>query len=147
MAASDIVEHADDDILIDGLAATGSILEYLLRLIQVNKRLLCPLDVDAVLCVAAELDHPLQEFLYLHQGVPLSVISLSVEGVISTSFLSSERFGSVSAMLSCCDASKFSVIIELFQNIMLLRVHHSLQRAGKAEYTDQLQRPFFGFVL
>lgn len=66
--------------------------------------------------------------------------------MISTSFLSSERLGSVSAMLSCCEASKFSVIIELFQNIMAARVH-SVQRVGKEEYGDQLQRPFFGFVL
>lgn len=47
--------------------------------------------------------------------VPLLVISLRVEGVISTSFLSSERLGSVSTALSCRDMSKFSVMPGLFQ--------------------------------
>lgn len=116
MAACDIVKHADDDVLINRLAAASRVLEYLLRLVEVDKRFLGSLDVDAFFGVAAELDHSLQEFLYLDQEVPLSVISLSVEGVISTSFFSSERLGSVSAMLSCCDASKFSVIKVLFQN-------------------------------
>ncbi len=52
-------------------------------------------------------------------NVPLLVISLRVEGVISTSFLSSERFGSVSTALSCRDMSKFSVMPGLFQNLLL----------------------------
>lgn len=79
------------------------------------------------------------------------MISFSVDGVISTSFFSYDRFGSVSAMLSCCDASKFSAIIELFQNIIwpagILCSEPGWTGMAGGDDTDQLQRPFLALVL
>jgi hypothetical protein len=63
VAARDIVEDADDDVLVDGLAAAGSILQDLFGFVEVDQGFLGPIDVDALLGVAAQLDHALQELL------------------------------------------------------------------------------------
>ena len=47
------------------------------------------------------------------------VMSFRVDGVISTSFFSSERFGSLSKRLYWWDASKFSAMLDLFNIIAL----------------------------
>jgi hypothetical protein len=52
------VEDVDDDVLVDGLAAAGRVLQYLFCLVEVDECLLRPLDVDAFFGVAAQLDHP-----------------------------------------------------------------------------------------
>jgi hypothetical protein len=50
--------------------------------------------------------------------VPLLVISLSVEGVTSTSLFNYERLGSVSATLSSWEASKCSAIFRVIEYII-----------------------------
>jgi hypothetical protein len=57
------VEHADDDVLVDGFAAAGRVLQDLLGLVEVDQCFLGALDVDALLGVAAELDYSLDELL------------------------------------------------------------------------------------
>jgi hypothetical protein len=58
VAAGDVVEDVDDDVLVDGFAAAGRVFQYLFCLVEVDEGFLRPFDVDALLRVAAQLDHP-----------------------------------------------------------------------------------------
>ena len=63
VAAGLIVQHADNDVLIDVLSAAGCVLQDLLGLSQVHQRLFRPFHVYALLGLAAQLHHALDELL------------------------------------------------------------------------------------
>ena len=121
IAACLIVQYADNDVFVYGFPTTCSILQYFLGLSQVHQSLFCTLYIDAVLSINAQLHNPVQKLFWILWELPLLVISLRVEGVISTSFFSSDRLGSVYATLYWWDMSKRSAIVIVISKSLYIK--------------------------